>query len=110
MFRKGISGVRTEARRSSLEDMVVLLCGKLRRVSRRCWPRFERSFLQGLTVVLGFEVSETEESLVLAGENKRKGFVFPSVLSPYLVKLGFNPQSTISVCTLLPGTIWIGST
>ena len=46
MFRKGISGVRTEARRSSLEDMVVLLCGKLRRVNRRCWPRFERSFLQ----------------------------------------------------------------
>ena len=83
--------------------MVVLVCGKLRRVSR-CWLRFKRSFLQGLTVVWGFEVGETEESLALAGENKRKGFGFPSVLSPYLVKLGFNPQSTISVCTLLPGT------
>lgn len=58
-----------EARRLSLED--ILLCGKLRRVSRRCW---------------GFEVGET------------------SVLSPYLVKFGFNPQSTIFVCTLLPGT------
>ena len=71
---------------------------------------FREEFSAGLTVVLGLEVSETGESLVLAGENKRKGFVFPSVLSPYLVKLGFNPQSTISICTLLPGTIWIGST
>lgn len=58
-----------EARRSSLED--ILLCGKLRRVSRRCW---------------GFKVGET------------------SVLSPYFVKLGINPQFMISVCTLLPGT------
>lgn len=76
-----------EARRSSLED--ILLCGKLRRVSRRCWR---------------FKVGETGESLALVGENKRRGFVLPFVLSPYLVKLGFNPQSTIPVCTLLLGT------
>lgn len=45
-----------EARRLSLED--ILLCGKLRRVSRRCW---------------GFEVGETGEILALVGENKRRG-------------------------------------
>lgn len=42
---------------------------------------FREEFSAGLTVVLGFEVSETGESLVLAGENKRKGFVFPSIPS-----------------------------